>query len=243
MRQSLTALAGRQDPELSEVIVVDCGSQDGSSRLDDDFEGITLLRLPRNFGWTKAINIGTRTAKGEYLLLLPNGTLIEPDTVQRLLAAIEEDRTAGAVCPAGEFYALPKPGDAELKVVGPEEAEYPFGQTVLLPKVTLASMNYLPDVYGQNFGDLELFHKIRAAGKRVKVLGDVKLRRETAPLEMIEPEMDAADRLTGLAAYYSKNYGFAKGVGFTLGQGLKALFSFRFGLAGKVLGNAKVDGL
>jgi glycosyltransferase involved in cell wall biosynthesis len=243
LRPTLEALAARLEPALSEILVVDCGSQDGSARMDDELEGITILRLPRNFGWTRAINIATRTAKGEYLFLLPNGVEVQPDTVSRLLSALESNPQAGAVCPAGEFFALPKPGDTDLAKVPASAAEYPFEQPVMVTKVSLVSMNYLPDSYGQYYADLELFHKIRAAGKKVVVLEDLVLPRKRAALEMIDAEMDRADRLNGLGAYYSKNYGFMAWITFWLGQTLGAVFSFRLGLAVKLLGSAKVDGL
>jgi glycosyltransferase involved in cell wall biosynthesis len=243
LRPTLTALAARLEPGLSEVLVVDCGSRDGSARLDEEFEGVTFLRLPRNFGWTKAINIATRTAKGEFLFLLPNGCQVEPDTIQRLLEALEANPKAGAVSPAGEFYALPKPGDTALTSVPASAAEYPFDHPVLLPKVTLASMNYLPDAYGQYYGDLELFYKIREAGKKVLVLEDLVVKRDRAPQEMIDAELDAADRLNGLGAFYSKNYGFMPWLSFWLGQTASAAFSFKLGLAAKLLGSSKVDGL
>ncbi len=243
LRPTLEALAALENPEESEVIVVDCGSQDGSARLDDEFEGMTFLRLPRNFGWTKAVNIATRTAKGEYLLLLPSGVRIEPGTIGQMIAALEGDASAGAVCPEGEFYALPQPGDTSLRRVSAAEAVYPHDQPVLLPRLAIVSMNYLPDSYGQYYGDLDLFHKMRAAGKRIHVIEGLQLKRERAPLTVIDAETAEADRLNGLASYYSKNYGMGAWLSFWLGQSLKALASFRLGLAGKLLSGAKVDGL
>jgi len=243
LRPTLAALAARLEPEFSEILVVDCGSRDGSARLDEEFEGITILRLPRNFGWTKAVNIATRTAKGEFLLLLPNGCQVEPDTVQRLVAVLDSDPRIGAVCPAGELYALPKAGDTSITKAPASAAEYPFDHPVMLPKLALVSMNYLPDCYGQYYADLELFYKIREAGKRLQVVEDMNLCRERATQEMIDPELDQADRLNGLGSFYSKNYGFGAGLKFWLGQTLQAAFSFRFSLAVKLLGSAKVDGL
>jgi GT2 family glycosyltransferase len=240
---TLTALAARTKPELSEVIVVDCGSQDGSAHLDEEFQAVTFLRLPRNFGWTRAVNIGCRTAKGQYLLLLPNGVTVTPDAIQRLLAALEQQPAAGAACPAGTFYALPKPGETALRPVSPESAEYPFDQPVLIPKVALASMNYFPDSYGQFYADLELFHKIREAGKRLVVLPDLVLPRQSAPQELMDEETLAADRIHGLAVYYGRNYGFLSGFTFRLRAGLQALATLRLGLAAKVLSGSKVDGL
>lgn len=239
---TLKSLAARQDPEQSEVIVVDCGSIDGSNRMDDHYEGITLLRLPRNFGWTKAMNIATRTAKADYLFLLPNGVEVAPDTVQVLLHALESDPQAGATCPAGELYSLPPAGAAKLPGPGPN-GNYPFDHPVLFPKLAVKSMNYLPEKYGQFYADLELFHKMQEAGKRVVVLNDHKLSRKRAPFDMFDAETAQADQIAGLGAYYSKNFGFGAGMSFWLGQCFQALFSFRFGLFFQVLGGSKVDGL
>ena len=64
LRRCLTALEGSNDRALIEILVVDCGSHDESPQLDSEFEGVTILRLPRYFGRTKALNIATRTAAG-----------------------------------------------------------------------------------------------------------------------------------------------------------------------------------
>jgi glycosyltransferase involved in cell wall biosynthesis len=228
---------------LFEVIVVDCGSQDGSGQVDEEFPYVTVLRLPRNFGWARAFNIGSRTAKGEYLLHVPVGLRLAAEALPKLLGAIEGQAQVGAVAAAGQGYALPKPGDKELRAVEAGEVEYPYMLPVLFPRVALASMNFFPDSYGQYYADLELFHKMKVAGKRVVVLPDVEAGGEIAPTPLIDEETAEADRLQGLGAYYSKNYGFAKGLGFWLGQTLGAALRFRLGLAGKLLSSTKVDGL
>ncbi len=249
LHATLASLAAAAPPPveseapLFQTIVVDCGSPDGSSTLDQEFEGITLMRLPRNFGWTRAINIATRTAKGDFLFWLPPGLLVAPDTLPRLLSALEANPQAGAVCPAGSFFALPKPGDTDLQPASPAHAEYPFRQAVLFPRLALTSMNFLPDKYGQNFADLELFRKLREAGKKILVLEDLHLQGEAARTPMIDAESDHADRLSGLSVFYGKNYGFAAGFGFWLSQTFQALLSFRFGLFSKLLSGSKIDGL
>jgi GT2 family glycosyltransferase len=230
-------------PKLFEVLVVDCGSRDGSATLDEQFEGITFMRLPKNFGWTRAFNIATRTAKGEYLFHLPPGLTIEPNTIPALLAALQSDPQAGAVSPAGRFYALPKPGDTKLAEVPASQAQYPHNQAVLYPRLALSSINYFPDKYGQHFADLELFHKMREAGKKLKVLEELHLGGAPAETPLIDPEIAEADRLHGLSVFYGKNYGGATGLKFTLGQALGAAFRFRLGLAGKLFSGTKVDGL
>src|SRR5438876_9600980 len=70
LRRCLAALENSNDRQLIEILVVDCGSHDESPGMDSEFPNVTMLRLPRYFGRTKALNIGTRTAAGEVLFFL-----------------------------------------------------------------------------------------------------------------------------------------------------------------------------
>src|SRR5580693_9829831 len=99
LRRCLAALEGSNDRALIEILVVDCGSHDESPQLDSEFEGITILRLPRYFGRTKALNIATRTAAGEHLFLLSPEVEVLPTTIPALLARLETDPEAVAVAP------------------------------------------------------------------------------------------------------------------------------------------------
>src|SRR5271169_5479701 len=99
LRRCLTALEGSNDRASIEILVVDCGSHDESAQLDSEVEGVTILRLPRYFGRTKALNIATRTAAGEHLFLLSPEVEVLPTTIPALLARLESDSEAAAVCP------------------------------------------------------------------------------------------------------------------------------------------------
>jgi GT2 family glycosyltransferase len=99
LRRCLAALEGSNDRALIEILVVDCGSHDESPQLDTEFPEITILRLPRYFGRTKALNIATRTAAGEYLFFLTPEVEVLPTTIPSLLAKIESEPEVMAVCP------------------------------------------------------------------------------------------------------------------------------------------------
>src|ERR1700688_5275469 len=60
LRRGLAALEASHDRASIEILVVDCGSHDESPQLDAEFSNVTILRLPRYFGRTKAFNIGTQ---------------------------------------------------------------------------------------------------------------------------------------------------------------------------------------
>src|SRR5262249_3334889 len=70
LRRALAALEKSADRERLEILVVDCGSTDESSRMDSEFPAINLLRLPHHLGATRAMNIATRTAKADLLFYL-----------------------------------------------------------------------------------------------------------------------------------------------------------------------------
>src|ERR1700730_3246451 len=119
LRRCLAALEASNDRATIEILVVDCGSHDESPQLDAEFSNVTILRLPRYFGRTKALNIGTRTATGEYLFFLTPGVEVLPTTIPSLLARIESEPDVMAVCPllvdiearpAQQFFRLPTPG-------------------------------------------------------------------------------------------------------------------------------------
>src|SRR5271156_1055865 len=81
LRRCVAALEGSNDRATIEILVVDCGSPDESPQIDSEFPGITILRLPRYFGRTRALNIGTRTAAGEFLLIMTPDVEVLPTTV------------------------------------------------------------------------------------------------------------------------------------------------------------------
>src|SRR5580704_3763809 len=70
LRRCIAALERSTSRDIMEIVVVDKGSQDESPRLDAEFPDATFLRLPRNFGNTKALNIGMRTGVGELVFFL-----------------------------------------------------------------------------------------------------------------------------------------------------------------------------
>src|SRR6202522_2284363 len=118
LRRCLSALEGSNDRASIEILVVDCGSHDESGQLDSEFSGITMLRLPRYFGRTKALNIGTRSATGEYLLFMTPEVEVLPTTIPSLVAHLESEPETVAVCPllvdtqariAEQFFRLPTP--------------------------------------------------------------------------------------------------------------------------------------
>jgi N-acetylglucosaminyl-diphospho-decaprenol L-rhamnosyltransferase len=92
----------------AEVIVVDNGSRDGTRKLvEESFPWVRLLALPRNEGFSRAVNLAARQAEGEALVLVNDDCVCEPGFVERLVAAL--DPANGTVMSAGVLVEAARP--------------------------------------------------------------------------------------------------------------------------------------
>ena len=83
-----------------EVIVVDNASTDGSADLvTAEFPDVKLIRNRENVGFTRGNNQGMAASSGRYVLLLNSDTLVKPQALTRLVAFMDQQAEAGAVCP------------------------------------------------------------------------------------------------------------------------------------------------
>ena len=78
-----------------EIIAVDNASPDGSAKLLGEQEGLTLIANDLNLGYGKAVNLGIEAASGDYYLVLNPDVLVNPGSVDALLAFMEENPQAG----------------------------------------------------------------------------------------------------------------------------------------------------
>jgi GT2 family glycosyltransferase len=92
------------DEACSEVVVADDASTDGSvAAVRREFPKVHVVEAPEHLGASGIRNLGIRFARErfefDYLLFLDNDAFVEPDTLTRLLDAIESDDATGIVTP------------------------------------------------------------------------------------------------------------------------------------------------
>lgn len=81
-----------------EVIVIDNGSQDGTSDIiRKNFADVFLIENDRNIGYAPACNQGITKSKGKYILLLGNDTRIKDNSFLNNVTFLEENPEVGAM--------------------------------------------------------------------------------------------------------------------------------------------------
>lgn len=251
LRRSLESLG-----DTHQVVVVDNGSSDGAGTLDGEFPGVQYSRLPRNFGLTKALNIGLRAIEGEYILCLHDDTRITAEAVSRLADFLEAHPDAGAVCPlltddsgtpVAQMRALPTPADPDPELVLPTASgeeitvDSVSGAAIMFRAFFLRALRHIDERYGTYGGAVEICQQMRRASKKVVILRTVTAvhegLRSPVPANLLE-----ADRAAGTAVFLGKHHGFASGLIYRLKTGLSAFFTLRFSLLAGAISGQKIDG-
>lgn len=251
LRRSLAALEKSEGRETMQIIVVDNGSTDGAAQLDTDFPASQFVRLPKNFGLTKAMNIGWRAADSEYVLFLHDDTEVDPGAVMRMLETLESTPEAGAVCPllvdeegrpAPQLGSLPPNGEwrpAAVEGNEPVAVEYARGAALMMRVFLIKSVRQIDEHYGQFGSDADLATQIRRGGKKILLVPTARVRHWGSPGYN---SMERADFQIGRAVYIGKYQGFGAGLQARIGAILGSLFGFRLGEFKYAIAGQKIDG-
>jgi GT2 family glycosyltransferase len=270
LRRCLAALEQSEARETFEILVVDNGSQDGSVAVIAEFPNVTPLHLPRNFGFTKALNIGMRTAKGEFFLFLNPRTEVLPGAVPALAAELAAQSAAVAAAPllttadgepAPHLYRLPQaaeitalaragrfePSPAPDTAAGPKPVDFAGFSALMVRGYFLKGLRYIDEHYAQSWADAEIAAQIRRAAKKTILVPEARaIWREEDGLRAGMPgrarALLAADWALGAAQFSRKHFGFAAGLRVRLGSAISALASFELRKFSYVVSGQKIDG-
>ncbi len=257
LRRCLTVLEASGDRDAFEILVVDNGSADDCSRMDAEFPAIDMLRLPRNFGLVKALNIGMRTARGEYFLFLEPEMEVTPGAIAALAALLDAAPDAVAACPlvigpegevVSRVHPLPLPAELqrawlsgelrgwtppELAGSDPVEVDYLKPPAMMVRSYFLKGLRYIDERYSNAWWDMEICTQIGRAGKTILLTPAARVVLHPPSQEWTLPSgargLLAADRALGAAVWCGKHYGWIQGVKFRLVAILRSLVSL-FGL-------------
>ena len=245
LRESLESLGSEH-----QIIVVDNGSTGGINDLEEQFPLVRWIRLPKNFGLTKALNLGLRSAEGEFVLFLHDDAKITASGVTELADVLEAHPEVGAVAPLlVDRLGRPTPqvrenppNPALAPVTAATDADVPSvsGAALMVRAFFLKAMRQIDERYG-NFGsDVDLCAQVHhRANKKVRVVQSVRAIHESTP---DSSRLFTADCTIGTAVYLAKYKGAMAGLKHRVTTALSAIVTFRWPLAKYLLSNQKIDG-
>lgn len=199
-REMLASLQASLPPDLQyEIILVDDGSTDGTR---DWLQGVrdTRIRIhlnKRNCGYAATNNVGVRLAHGDILGLLNSDLLFEPGWLEPMLEVMSTpqlnadvvgnlqyrvadgslDHAGVCLTPKAQFdhiRSLPSPQLPYLKVLAVT------GACLLLRKADFEAVNGFDEQFVNGCEDIELCFKLRAAGKRIFLASESRIRHHVS---------------------------------------------------------------
>lgn len=157
-------------PKQIEVIVVDNASTDrSSSQIEKSYPKIHLIRNSKNFGFAKAINIGIKKAKGEYIFITNDDIIFEKNSLKILVSYAEKHKncilggkqlhpqTKKFITGGRRFNFLTGMQTTMKNVSTPINCDQVDGCAMLIPKKLFATLGLFDEEFYPVYGeDLDL---------------------------------------------------------------------------------------
>jgi GT2 family glycosyltransferase len=176
-----------------EIIVVDNKSTDSSltylSSLD--FSRVTIVRNSHN-NYSLGLNLGLRVAEGKYVLYLNNDTVLQKDTISKLVKAMNEDSEIALAQGLLLSYFNPKMVDSKGETMDfygnsiTIGADQPYdeqdnqsfeilsasGSASIMRRDVVQTLRGFDDRYYMGYEDMDLGLRVRLAGYKVILIPD-----------------------------------------------------------------------
>jgi len=198
----LAALASQEAPAgvAHDLLLVDNGSTDDSvAAARAAFPDARVIALPANLGYAAAVNIGARRALdagADWIMLVNNDTVADPDLLARLLAAAG-DADVGLVAPTVYYDAAPDvvwpsagwrrrwtlaafDTTAHPPSPDPYEVDWATGCCLLVRRAVWASVGLLDERFRVYYEDHDYCLRARAGGWRILHVPRASIRHKVA---------------------------------------------------------------
>jgi len=133
LKNCLQSIASVKTSRDSEIIIVDNGSNDGSSEMCRKvFPKVRLIENGSNLGFGQANNQGILSSKAELVLLLNSDTIVLPNSIEKMIEPMHKDSSIGVlgcrlIRPDGSYQ--------------PSSMNYPNLKTVIVERLLLYKLS------------------------------------------------------------------------------------------------------
>jgi GT2 family glycosyltransferase len=187
----------RENSDRNEVILIDNNSHDNSVyELKNKFPRINLISNPENLGYAPACNQGMKIAKGKYVLLLGNDTVLKPNALSDCIKFLEQNAWCGAagcrlIYPNGMLQGnckkFPKLKNAFFTYLSLNKLNYDYDMLrfdynkttevdqiattfLMIKSDILKKTGYFDEQYRILYNDVDLCKKVWASGYKIYFL-------------------------------------------------------------------------
>ncbi|RZD41116.1 MAG: hypothetical protein CXT78_11620 [Thaumarchaeota archaeon] len=163
-----------------EIILVDNNSTDGTvDFVTKNYPSVILIKLDSNKGFAEPNNIGSKIAKGEYLLFLNNDTIVTSNFISELVTEMENDpkiaisqslllKLDGSIDSSGDF--IDKLGvvyNSKTEVDEIREISSARGASMLVRTSIFKKLNGFDEKFFVSFEDVDIGWRAWILGYRV----------------------------------------------------------------------------
>ncbi|MGE5577908.1 MAG: glycosyltransferase [Syntrophothermus sp.] len=178
--------------EPYELIFVDNGSSDGTLEYLQNISGARVIANPINLGFGAGCNQGMSVARGEYIVLLNNDTVVTEGWLSRMITRAESDPSVGMVGPRSNYVVGPQmispvPYGDNLSQMHEFAAKIAVGNSgnsfqilrlvgfcILMKRAVVEKIGGFDERFGQgNFEDDDFCIRANLAGFKLLVCNDV----------------------------------------------------------------------
>lgn len=208
-----------------ELILVDNGSSDGTIDYFKlvKYENKRIIRITENKGAFYGSIKGHNIARGKYIVGLPNDVFVTTNWLHNMIRCMESEKNIGMVCTMSDNISNmqqvkltfnnfdemqveakkfnksdPRKWSERLRLVGPIGC---------YKKECLDMVGFTDYGFAHNFGDDDLSFRIRRAGYKVVLCGDVFVQHAGSVITGKDPIKQQLDMNIGRANFKDKYYG------------------------------------
>ncbi|MFH1528457.1 MAG: glycosyltransferase family 2 protein [Bacteroidota bacterium] len=188
--ECINSLRGIESPEYN-ILLLDNNSPDNSFEIfQNKFPDLEIINTGSNLGYTGGINFGLKilaARNSDYILVLNNDTIVEPDFLEHLVDSMEENKLAAAACGtilcehnreeiwyAGgamvEWRGLAvhngkgKKFTEYIKVHSPQKTSFVTGCSILFRRSILTKIGFEDERFYMYLDDIEYSKRIKKLG-------------------------------------------------------------------------------
>ena len=176
--------------DTMEVIVVDNASkQDEATLIHKKYPHVIIIRSDTNLGFAGGNNLGIKAAKGKYIFLINNDTILKDFDFDSLINRLESSPEIGVVCPKIKFtwgnnpiqfagYTSISQITVRNKAIGfgeddlgqydiPHPTPYAHGAAMIIKREVIDKIGLMPECYFLYYEELDWSMTITRAGYEI----------------------------------------------------------------------------